>query len=112
MEGKRFREIVPIAAADDNARAHPCEPARGSRRILPRAPSCWHGSLRLEWCPAPRQTFDCWSSASRSKSHWAAEETGLEANKIVSFARAYASTRPAMILLGGSSMHKGANGWH
>jgi Molybdopterin oxidoreductase len=34
---------------------------------------------------------------------WGAEETGLEANQIISFARAYASTRPAMILLGGSS---------
>jgi anaerobic selenocysteine-containing dehydrogenase len=44
--------------------------------------------------------------------HWAAEETGIEASQIISFARAYASTRPAMILLGGSSMHKGANVWH
>jgi anaerobic selenocysteine-containing dehydrogenase len=43
---------------------------------------------------------------------WGAEETGLEANQIVSFAREYGSRRPAMILLGGSSMHKGANGWH
>jgi anaerobic selenocysteine-containing dehydrogenase len=42
---------------------------------------------------------------------WGAEQTGLDSNQIVSFARAYASTRPAMILLGGSSMHKGANGW-
>jgi len=40
------------------------------------------------------------------------EETGLEASQIISLARAFASTRPAMILLGGSSMHKGANGWH
>jgi anaerobic selenocysteine-containing dehydrogenase len=31
---------------------------------------------------------------------WGAKETGLEANQIISFARAYASTRPAMILLG------------
>src|SRR5262245_46963339 len=45
-------------------------------------------------------------------SAWGAAETGLEANQIISFARAYASTRPAMILLGGSSMHKGANGWN
>src|SRR5262249_19816926 len=45
-------------------------------------------------------------------SAWGAEETGLEADQIISFARTYASTRPAMILLGGSSMHKGANGWH
>src|SRR5262249_27937396 len=36
----------------------------------------------------------------------------LKQNQIISFGRAYASTRPAMILLGGSSMHKGANGWH
>jgi len=43
---------------------------------------------------------------------WGADETGLEAHQIISFARAYASTRPAMIVLGGSSMHKGANGWH
>ncbi|APG12695.1 anaerobic selenocysteine-containing dehydrogenase [Bradyrhizobium elkanii] len=43
---------------------------------------------------------------------WAAAETGLEEGQIASFARAYASTRPAMILLGGSSMHKSANGWH
>jgi anaerobic selenocysteine-containing dehydrogenase len=43
---------------------------------------------------------------------WGAEETGVEASQIISFARAYASTRPAMILLGGSSMHKGANSWH
>ena len=43
---------------------------------------------------------------------WGAEQTGLEANQIRSFARSFASTRPAMILLGGSSMHKGANGWY
>jgi anaerobic selenocysteine-containing dehydrogenase len=42
---------------------------------------------------------------------WGAERTGLDPKQIVSFARAYASTRPAMIVLGGSSMHKGANGW-
>jgi anaerobic selenocysteine-containing dehydrogenase len=42
---------------------------------------------------------------------WAARETGLAADRIVSLARDYARTRPAMILLGGSSMHKGANGW-
>ncbi len=42
---------------------------------------------------------------------WAARETGLAADRIVMLARRYATTRPAMILLGGSSMHKGANGW-
>ena len=42
---------------------------------------------------------------------WAAERTGLGAERIVTLARRYAATKPAMILLGGSSMHKGANGW-
>src|SRR5689334_17163691 len=35
---------------------------------------------------------------------WGAAETGLEASQIISFARAYAPTRPAMNLLGGSSI--------
>ena len=42
---------------------------------------------------------------------WAAEVTGLPAERIVAFARRYATTRPAMILLGGSSMHKGIGSW-
>ena len=42
---------------------------------------------------------------------WAAEITGIAATSIVALARRYASTRPAMIVLGGSSMHKGGNGW-
>src|SRR5262249_10666396 len=33
------------------------------------------------------------------------------AERIVALARRYAATRPAMIVLGGSSMHKGRNGW-
>src|SRR5947209_19345743 len=41
----------------------------------------------------------------------AARETGLAADRIVALARRYATTRPAMILLGGSSRHTGANGW-
>ncbi len=43
---------------------------------------------------------------------WAATITGIPADRIVALARRYASTRPAMIVMGGSSMHKGANGWH
>jgi len=43
---------------------------------------------------------------------WAATQTGIEAEQITAFARAYATTKPAMILLGGSSIHKGENGWH
>lgn len=42
---------------------------------------------------------------------WAARVTGLSTERITELARRYASTRPAMILVGGSSMHKGANGW-
>jgi anaerobic selenocysteine-containing dehydrogenase len=47
----------------------------------------------------------------RHSPEWAAEVTGVPAGRIAALARTYASTRPAMILLGGSSMHKGSNGW-
>lgn len=43
---------------------------------------------------------------------WASRETGISAKQIVDFARTYATTRPAVIVLGGSSIHKGANAWH
>jgi anaerobic selenocysteine-containing dehydrogenase len=42
---------------------------------------------------------------------WAADITGIEAERIAALARRYATAKPAMILLGGSSMHKGDNGW-
>jgi anaerobic selenocysteine-containing dehydrogenase len=42
---------------------------------------------------------------------WAAQVTGVDADRIRRLARRYATTRPAMILVGGSSMHKGSNGW-
>ncbi len=42
---------------------------------------------------------------------WAASITGIAAERIVALARRYAATKPAMIVLGGSSMHKGAHGW-
>ena len=42
---------------------------------------------------------------------WAAATTGVEVERIVALARRYATTKPAMILLGGSSMYKGAHGW-
>jgi anaerobic selenocysteine-containing dehydrogenase len=42
---------------------------------------------------------------------WAAAATGVDGGRIAALARRYASTKPAMILLGGSSMHKGALGW-
>jgi anaerobic selenocysteine-containing dehydrogenase len=52
--------------------------------------------------------------AAHVKAHdpeWAAGVTGVPAERIRDLARRYAGTKPAMILLGGSSMHKGANGW-
>ena len=42
---------------------------------------------------------------------WAAGITGIAPERIVELARRYATTKPAMIVLGGSSMHKGSNGW-
>jgi anaerobic selenocysteine-containing dehydrogenase len=42
---------------------------------------------------------------------WAAPVTGVPADRIVALARRYAATRPAMIVLGGSSMYKGDHGW-
>jgi anaerobic selenocysteine-containing dehydrogenase len=52
--------------------------------------------------------------AAHVKSHsprWAAPITGIPAERIVALARRYATTKPAMIVIGGSSMYKGANGW-
>jgi anaerobic selenocysteine-containing dehydrogenase len=43
---------------------------------------------------------------------WAADITGVPADRIAALARRYARTRPAMVVLGGSSLHKGANGWN
>jgi anaerobic selenocysteine-containing dehydrogenase len=43
---------------------------------------------------------------------WAEEVTGIAAERIVALARRYATTHPAMIVIGGSSMHKGINSWH
>ena len=42
---------------------------------------------------------------------WAESETGIAAEAIRVLARAYAATKHSMIVLGGSSMHKTANGW-
>jgi anaerobic selenocysteine-containing dehydrogenase len=42
---------------------------------------------------------------------WAAPITGIAPERIVALAREYATTRPAMIVIGGSSMYKGGNGW-
>ena len=41
----------------------------------------------------------------------AAVATGVSAERIVALARRYATTRPAMIVVGGSSMHKSDGSW-
>jgi len=43
--------------------------------------------------------------------HWAEAKTGIVAGRIVDLARLYATTEAAMIIVGGSSIHKGANSW-
>lgn len=43
---------------------------------------------------------------------WAESRTGVPAEQIVALARSYCETRPAMIVVGGSSIHKGGNEWH
>ncbi|MFK7745895.1 MAG: molybdopterin-dependent oxidoreductase [Roseobacter sp.] len=42
---------------------------------------------------------------------WAEKETGVPQEQIISLARSYAAIRPAMIVMGGSSLHKGNNTW-
>ncbi|MDH3714772.1 MAG: molybdopterin-dependent oxidoreductase [Gammaproteobacteria bacterium] len=42
---------------------------------------------------------------------WASEHTRIDPDTIHALAREYATSDPAMIVLGGSSMHKSANGW-
>lgn len=42
---------------------------------------------------------------------WAAARTGIPQQAIVNLARSYAETQAAMLVVGGSSMHKGANTW-
>ena len=42
---------------------------------------------------------------------WAAGICGVDADSISTFAREYAATKRAMILIGGASMHKDAHGW-
>lgn len=43
---------------------------------------------------------------------WAETRTGVPAERITALARLYAATRPAMIVIGDSSLHKGDNAWN
>ena len=42
---------------------------------------------------------------------WAANETGISADRISALAHDYAKNQPAAIIMGGSSIHKGTNAW-
>lgn len=56
--------------------------------------------------------FEAFSEHLRQFSpEWAAPITGIDADHIRDLARRYASTTPAMIVLGGSSMYKHQHGW-
>jgi len=56
--------------------------------------------------------FDALAAHVRAHSPaWGEAVSGVPAERIAALARRYAVTKPAMIVLGGSSMHKGANGW-
>lgn len=43
---------------------------------------------------------------------WAETQTGVPQAQIVALARSYAAAHAAMIVMGGSSLHKGNNTWH
>ena len=56
--------------------------------------------------------FDALAAQLRAHTpEWAAAITGVPADRIAALARRYAATRPAMIVIGGSSMYKGTAGW-
>ncbi|WP_050928295.1 molybdopterin-containing oxidoreductase family protein [Aestuariivita boseongensis] len=56
--------------------------------------------------------FDALRSHLQDKTpDWAAVRTGVAAERIADLARRYATTAPAMIVIGGSSLHKGDNTW-
>ncbi|MEM8751891.1 MAG: molybdopterin-dependent oxidoreductase, partial [Pseudomonadota bacterium] len=57
--------------------------------------------------------FDALAEHLKAKTpDWAAARTGLAPERIRAFARDYAATRPAMIVIGGSSLNKGGGRWH
>lgn len=43
---------------------------------------------------------------------WAEKQTGVSQAQITALARSYAASNAAMIVIGGSSLHKGNNTWH
>jgi anaerobic selenocysteine-containing dehydrogenase len=72
------------------------------------------GENLIDWAFVERHTvgFDRLAAhVARYSPDWAAAITGIPAERTVALARRYATTRPAMIVMGGSSMHKGSNGW-
>ncbi|MBL8385896.1 MAG: molybdopterin-dependent oxidoreductase [Burkholderiales bacterium] len=73
---------------------------------------CGEGRHDASFVAAHTVGFDALAARVRQYAPpWAAGVTGVPAAAIENLARRYAASRPAMIVLGGSSMHKGDNGW-
>jgi anaerobic selenocysteine-containing dehydrogenase len=104
------RETEAAAHADDGIRVRPGTDAAlalAMMHVIIR-----EGRHHREFVARHTLGFDALAEhVERHSPSWAASITGVSAERIIALARRYASTRPAMIVLGGSSMHKGANGW-
>ena len=104
------RETEAAAQSDEVLRVRP-----GSDAAL--ALAMMHVIIGEGLCDAAfveRHTIGFAELAEHVRAHspaWAAGITGVPAETIAALARRYAATRPAMIVLGGSSMHKDRNGW-
>jgi anaerobic selenocysteine-containing dehydrogenase len=73
---------------------------------------CAEGLVDEEFVAANSVGFDeLRGHVAASTPAWGEGVTGVPAAGIVELARSYATTRPAMIVLGGSSMFKGSHGW-
>ncbi|MEL6220210.1 MAG: molybdopterin-dependent oxidoreductase [Pseudomonadota bacterium] len=57
--------------------------------------------------------FEALSQSLKTRTpQWAETQTGVCEDRTTALARAYATARAAMIVIGGSSLHKGDNTWH
>ena len=66
-----------------------------------------------EFVAAHTEGFDAFRAHLQDKTpDWAEAITGIPAAQIAALARRFAGTQKAMIVLGGSSVHKGDNRWH
>jgi anaerobic selenocysteine-containing dehydrogenase len=116
---KRGARVIAIDVRDTEAFAHADETFRvrpGSDAAL--ALAMMHviiGEGLHDAAFVERHTTGFEDLAAHVRQHtpeWAEAETGIPAERIRGLARTYAACRRALILAGGSSMHKSGNGWH